>query len=159
RARVRRMTTSTGRVPPPPMPLRRALKPPFDDIVAGLTVSLVLIPQSLAYASLAGLPPAAGLMAAMFPPIVSAVLGSSPYLQTGPTALTALLTLGVLATSFVPGSPGYVQAAALLAVLVGVSRVVVGLLRFGSIAYFMSLPVLRGFTSGAAVLIVQIGRA
>lgn len=148
------MTSSTGRVPPAPLPLQKALKPPFDDIVAGLTVSLVLIPQSLAYASLAGLPPSAGLMAAMFPPLVSAVLGSSPYLQTGPTALTALLTLGVLAASFVPGSPGYVQAAALLAVLVGLSRVAIGLLRFGSIAYFMSLPVLRGFTSGAAVLIV-----
>lgn len=136
------------------MPLRKPLRPPFDDIVAGLTVSLVLIPQALAYASLAGLPPAAGLMAAMFPPLASALLGSSPYLQTGPTALTSLLTLGVLAASFVPGSPNYVQAAALLALMVGVSRVVIGLLRFGSLAYFMSLPVLRGFTSGAAVIIV-----
>lgn len=147
------MSTSIGRVGAP-VPLRKPLKPPFDDIVAGLTVSLVLVPQSLAYASLAGLPPAAGLIAAMFPPLASALLGSSPYLQTGPTALTSLLTLGVLAASFVPGSPSYVQAAALLALMVGISRVVIGLLRFGSIAYFMSLPVLRGFTSGAAVIIV-----
>lgn len=147
------MSSSTGRVGPP-VPVRKPLAPPFDDIVAGLTVSLVLIPQSLAYATLAGLPPVAGLMAAMFPPLASALLGSSPYLQTGPTALTSLLTLGVLAASFVPGSPSYVQAAALLALLVGVSRVVIGLLRFGSLAYFMSLPVLRGFTSGAAVIIV-----
>src|SRR5690606_24775471 len=80
--------------------------------------------------------------------------GSSPYLQTGPTALTSLLTLGVLAGSFVPGSPGYLQAAALLALLVGTFRVILGLLRFGSVAYFMSLPVMRGFTSGAAVLII-----
>ena len=161
------MSTNTGRaskppgppvagppVPGPPVALRKPLRPPFDDIVAGLTVSLVLVPQALAYASLAGLPPAAGLMAAIFPPLASALLGSSPYLQTGPTALTSLLTLGVLAASFVPGSPSYVQAAALLALMVGVSRVVIGLLRFGSLAYFMSLPVLRGFTSGAAVIIV-----
>ena len=132
----------------------RALRPPFDDIVAGLTVALVLIPQSLAYAALAGLPPSVGLMAAIFPPLASAAFGSSPYLQTGPTALTSLLTLGVLAGTFVAGSPGYLQAAALLALLVGVVRVILGLLRFGSVAYFMSLPVMRGFTSGAAVLII-----
>src|SRR5690606_17290285 len=75
-------------------------------------------------------------------------------LQTGPTALTSLLTLGVLAGTFVPGSPGYVQAAALLALMVGAIRVMIGLARFGALAYFMSLPVLRGFTSGAAVLII-----
>ncbi len=132
----------------------KAFKPPFDDVVAGLTVALVLIPQALAYAALAGLPPSVGVMAAIFPPLASALLGSSPYLQTGPTALTSLLTLGVLAGSFVPGSPGYVQAAALLALMVGATRVIIGLARFGSLAYFMSLPVLRGFTSGAAVIIV-----
>lgn len=132
----------------------RALRPPLDDVVAGLTVALVLVPQALAYAALAGLPPAVGIMAAIFPPLASALLGSSPYLQTGPTALTSLLTLGVLTATFVPGSPGYVQAAALLALLVGAARVVIGLARFGSLAYFMSLPVLRGFTSGAAVIIV-----
>src|SRR5690554_2204554 len=132
----------------------KALRPPFDDVIAGLTVALVLIPQAIAYAALAGLPPAVGIMAAIFPPLASALLGSSPYLQTGPTALTSLLTLGVLAASFVPGSPGYVQAAALLALLVGAARVIIGLARFGSLAYFMSLPVLRGFTSGAAVIIV-----
>src|SRR5690606_10794432 len=86
----------------------RALRPPLDDVLAGLTVALVLVPQALAYAALAGLPPTAGIMAAIFPPLASALLGSSPYLQTGPTALTSLLTLGVLAATFVPGSPGYV---------------------------------------------------
>lgn len=130
------------------------LKPPFDDIVAGITVALVLIPQSLAYAALAGLPPVAGLMAAIFPPLIAALFASSPYLQTGPTALTSLLTLGVLAGTFVPGSPSYLAAAALLALLVGVVRVLLSLLRFGTVAYFMSLPVMRGFTSGAAVLII-----
>jgi len=140
--------------PAAPAPRISGLRPPFDDIVAGLTVALVLIPQAVAYASLAGLPPSAGLMAAMFPPLAAALLGSSPVLQTGPTALTSLLTLGVLAAAFAPGTPEFVKAAALLALMVGLIRIVVSLLRFGSLAYFMSLPILRGFTSGAAVLIV-----
>lgn len=122
--------------------------------MAGLTVALVLVPQAVAYASLAGLPPATGLVAATFPLLAAAALGSSPILQTGPTALTALLTLGVLASSFVPGTPSFVQAAALLAALVGAMRFLAGLFGIGGIAYFMSLPVLRGFTSGAALLIV-----
>ncbi|HLU28050.1 MAG TPA: SulP family inorganic anion transporter, partial [Glycomyces sp.] len=82
----------------------RGLRPPFDDVVAGLTVALVLIPQSVAYAALAGLPPSAGLVAAIFPPIVAAVFASSPYLQTGPTALASLLTLGILSSLVPPGS-------------------------------------------------------
>jgi SulP family sulfate permease len=140
--------TATGR------PQAKTARPPFDDVVAGVTVALVLVPQALAYAALAGLPPSVGIMAAIFPPLASALLGSSPYLQTGPTALTSLMTLGVLAGTFAPGSPGYVQAAALLALMVGAIRVAIGLARFGSLAYFMSLPVLRGFTSGAAVIII-----
>lgn len=130
------------------------LPPPFDDLAAGLTVALVLIPQSMAYASLAGLPPSAGLMAAIFPPIVTSAFASSPHLQTGPTALTSLLTLGILSSLAVPGTTQYVAMAALLALMVGGIRIVIGALRFGALAYFMSLPVLRGFTSGAAVLIV-----
>lgn len=148
------MSSSAARARPTPTPARRVLRPPLDDIVAGLTVSVVSIPQALAYAALAGLPPSAGLLASMFPPLAAALFGSSPFVQTAPTALTSLLTLGVLASAFVPGSPGYVQAAALLALMVGVARLALGLLRFGSLAYFMSLPVLRGFTSGASVLIV-----
>lgn len=140
--------------PGPPAPRVTGFKPPFDDVVAGLTVALVLVPQSVAYAALAGLPPATGLVAAMFPLLAAAALGSSPILQTGPTALTALLTLGVLASSFVPGTPSFIQAAALLAVLVGVVRFLAGIFGIGGIAYFMSLPVLRGFTSGAALLII-----
>lgn len=139
---------------PPSRPTARRLRPPFDDIVAGLTVALVLIPQSVAYAALAGLPPSAGLVAAIFPPLAAAAFASSPYLQTGPTALASLLTLGILSSLVPPGSTAYVEMAALLALMVGLLRIVIGALRFGAIAYFMSLPVLRGFTSGAAVLIV-----
>jgi sulfate permease, SulP family len=124
------------------------------DVLAGLSVAILVIPQSLAYAGLAGLPPQAGLYAAAFPPIAAAFLASSPYLQTGPVALTALLTFGALSTVATPGSPEYVQLGALLALVVGLTRVLVGALRVGYVAYLMSEPVLRGFAAAAALLIV-----
>lgn len=123
------------------------------DLAAGLAVALVLVPQSLAYAELAGVPAHLGLIAGALPPIAAATLASSPYLQTGPTALTSILAFGVLAASFTPGTPDYVSAAALLALLVGLMRISLGLLRMGNLAYFMSRPVLQGFTSAAALLI------
>ncbi len=126
----------------------------LNDALAGLSVAFVLIPQSLAYAELAGLSAFHGLYAAALPPITAAFFASSPYLQTGPTALTAILAYGVLAAHFTVASPEYVGAAALLALLVGVLRTLLGLLKLGSLAYFMSQPVLRGFTSAAAVLIL-----
>ena len=124
------------------------------DLIAGLSVALVLIPQALAYAELAGLPAPLGLIAAAFPAILAAPFASSPYLQTGPTALTSLLTFGILSAHFASGSSSYIAAAALLALLVGLIRVSLGLLKLGAIAYFMSRPVLQGFTSAAAVLII-----
>jgi SulP family sulfate permease len=123
-------------------------------VVAGLSVSLVLIPQCLAYAELAGLPPYYGLYAAMLPPIAAAVFASSPYLQTGPVAMTSLLTFGALAPLAVRGGAEYAALAALLALVVGVVRLVVGSLRVGWISYLMSHPVLIGFTAAAALLIV-----
>ncbi len=124
------------------------------NLLAGVSVALVLVPQSLAYAELAGLSALHGLYAAALPPIAAAFFASSPYLQTGPTALTAILAFGVLSSHFAPSSPEYVGAAALLALLVGALRVLLGLLKMGALAYFMSQPVLRGFTSAAAVLIL-----
>ncbi len=124
------------------------------DVVAGLTVTLVLVPQALAYAELAGLPPQVGLFAGALPPIVAAFFASSPYLQTGPTAVTSLLTGGALGTVAVAGTDDYVRLAAVLALIVGVTRLVLGLARGGAIAYLMSQPVLVGFTSGAAVIIM-----
>ena len=123
--------------------------------MAALSVALVLIPQSLAYAELAGMPAHYGLYASALPPIAAAFFASSPFLQTGPTALTAILTAGALSSLFTPASPAYVTAAALLALIVGIWRIAIGLLRLGSIAYFMSQPVLRGFTTAAALLIVS----
>lgn len=124
------------------------------DGVAGLSVAFVLIPQSLAYAQLAGLPPERGLYAAALAPIAAAVAASSPYLQTGPTAITSLLVLGTLSSLSPIGGPEYVVLAALLAILVGGWRLLLGMVRGGSLAYLMSQPVLLGFTAGASVLII-----
>lgn len=129
-------------------------RPVPGDLLAGITVALVLIPQSLAYADLAGLQPVHGLYAAMAAPIAGALIGSSPYLQTGPVALTSLLTLGALAPLVQTGTAEFAQYAALLALLVGVARVALGLLRWGALSYLMSLPVVTGFTFAAAVLII-----
>lgn len=125
------------------------------DLVAGGSVALLLIPQSMAYAELAGLPPHVGLYAGALPPIAAALVASSPYLQTGPVALTALLTLGALLPLAPTGTPEYVALAILLALVVGVTRVLVGVFRAGGVAYLMSQPVLMGFTSAAAILILS----
>jgi SulP family sulfate permease len=127
----------------------------IGDLIAGISVALVLIPQSLAYAEIAGVPPYVGLFAAGLPPLLAAPFTSSPYLQTGPVALTSLLTFGALSGLAVTESPQYIELAALLALIVGVTRILLGLLRMGTVAYLMSQPVLQGFTSAAAILIIS----
>ena len=129
-------------------------KPSLRDVLAGVSVALVLVPQAVAYAALAGLPPYLGLVSAALPPIAAAFLASSPYLQTGPVAVTSLLTFGALVNLAPTGSPDYALLASLLALLVGVIRTALGLLRMGVWAYLMSEPVLLGFTSASALLIV-----
>lgn len=124
------------------------------DVVAGLSVALLIIPQSMAYAELAGLPSVHGLYASAVPLLAAGLLASCPYLQTGPVALTALLTHGALVTIAAPGSPRYVGAAALLALIVGLARLLIGFIAAGKVTYLMSQPVLRGFTSGASILIL-----
>ena len=133
----------------------RVTKPSTGDLVAGLSVALVAIPQSLAYAELAGLPAEIGLYASALPPVVAAIFVSSRYLQTGPVALTSLLTFGALSGLAVTGTPAYVALAALLALLVGAFRLLFGVIRLGRVAYLLSEPVLTGFTTGAAILIVS----
>ena len=136
------------------MTMRLALtRPQTGDLVAGLTVALVLIPQSIAYASLAGLSPQQGLYAAAVAPLLASLAGSSPYLQTGPVALTSLLTLGALAPLGLDDPAAYAAAAALLAVIVGATRLIVGLTRLGFVSYLMSQPVVAAFTLGASLLI------
>jgi SulP family sulfate permease len=123
------------------------------DLLAGWSVALVLIPQGMAYAELAGLPAHRGLYAGALPLIIAAFFASSRYLQTGPSALTSLLTFGALSSIAVPGSDEYIGLAALMAVVVGSFRVIIGAIGAGSVSYLLSLPVLRGFTLGASVLI------
>jgi sulfate permease, SulP family len=124
------------------------------DLVAGVTVAMVLVPQSLAYAEIVGVPPVHGLIAAVVAPLAAYWFASSAAMQTGPTAMSAVLVFGVLASQLPPGTPEYNAAAALLALLVGAIRVTLGLVRWGALAFALSQPVLRGFTLGAAVLIV-----
>jgi SulP family sulfate permease len=121
------------------------------DVIAGASVAMVLIPQSLAYAELAQLPPYIGLFAAAFPLLVFALLASSPYLQTGPVAVTSLLTIAALPDV----SPAELPAiAALMAFMVGSMRVVFGIARLGHVVRLMSSPVVMGFMSGAAIVIM-----
>jgi sulfate permease, SulP family len=139
---------------PPTARRWRGTRPSRGDLVAGLSVALILIPQGMAYAQLAGLPPVQGLYAAAAAPILAAVAGSSPYLQTGPVAMTSLLTLGALAPLAPVGSAQFVAYAAVLAVVVGVVRLVLGLLRAGAFAYLLSEPAINGFLVAGAMLIV-----
>ena len=134
----------------PRLPLRQYV----PDLNAGLSVAVVLIPQSLAYAQLAGMPAYRGLFAAAIPPLVAAPFASSPFLQPGPTAVSALLTYAALSPLAPIGSTRYIELGLLLALLVGLIRVAVGLLRAGVLAYLMSQPLLVGFVPAAAILIV-----
>ena len=137
-------------------------RPVAGDLLGGISVALVLIPQSLAYAALAGLPPAAGLFASAFPLLIFAVFASSPFLQTGPVALTSLLVAGSLAgAGLEPETEAYIGAAAILALIVAAVRLFVGILRLGSVVYLMAEPVAIGFTSAAGIVILasQLPRA
>ena len=129
-------------------------RPAWGDLVAGISVALVLLPQSLAYAQLAGMPPQRGLLAAALPPLAAALVASSPYLQTGPVALTSLLTFGALSTLAVPGSDEYIALGVLLALVIGFARLAIGVAGAGRVAFLMSPPLIAGFVPGAAVLIV-----
>jgi sulfate permease, SulP family len=124
-------------------------------MLAGVSVALVLIPQSLAYAEIAGLDPAHGLYAAAAAPLAGALVGSSPYLQTGPVAVTSLLTFGALSALAEPFTARFALLAGMLAILVGLVRLAVGMLGGGPVAYLMSRPVVTSFTTAAAVLIMS----
>jgi SulP family sulfate permease len=119
-----------------------------------MSVALVLVPQALAYAEIAGVDPVHGLYAAVAAPLAGALVGSSPYLQTGPVAVTSLLTFGALSSLGDPFTAQFALLAGLLAILVGLMRLTIGLVNAGPIAYLMSQPVVVSFTSAAAVLII-----
>ncbi|MFH1739109.1 MAG: SulP family inorganic anion transporter [bacterium] len=123
------------------------------DFIAGLTVALVLIPQSMAYAQLAGLPVYYGLYAAFLPPMIAGLFGSSRQLATGPVAVVSLMTAAGLEPLATAGSPGFISYAIFLALLVGIFQFALGVLRLGIIVNFLSHPVVNGFTNAAALII------
>ncbi len=127
---------------------------PFKiDLVAGLTVALVLIPQSMAYAQLAGLPAHYGLYASFLPPMIAALFGSSRQLATGPVAVVSLMTSASLEPLAASGSQGFIEYAILLALMVGGFQLALGALRLGVVVNFLSHPVVNGFTNAAALII------
>jgi SulP family sulfate permease len=135
---------------------RRAQLP--GDISAGIVVAMMMIPQGMAYAMVAGLPPVVGLYASIVPPLLYALFGSSMTQSIGPMAITSLMTASVLAPLATPGSGLYMVLAAQLALLSGAVLLVCGLLRIGFLANFFSRPVMNGFTLGSA-LVIALGQA
>ena len=124
------------------------------DVVAGITVTFVLVPQAMAYALLAGVPPVYGLYAGLVPLLLYTLLSSTPHIAVGPTALASLLTLNGLTSRAEAGSADFILLAIQLAVLTGALQLLFGLLRMGGLVSLLSRPVLSGFVSAAAVLIV-----
>jgi SulP family sulfate permease len=124
------------------------------DLVAGLTVAAILVPQAMAYAMLAGLPPVYGLYAGVAAPAIAALWGSLRQLATGPIAITSLLVLTTLTPLAEAGTQGYIDLAFQLALMVGVIYLVVGLLRGGVVMSFISNSAVRGFTAAASLIIV-----
>ena len=123
------------------------------DLLAGVIVTVMVIPQSLAYALLAGLPAVVGLYASLLPAVLYALLGTSRTLAIGPVAIIALMTGAALSSVATPGSAAYLEAALVLSLLSGAMLVAMGLLRLGFFANFLSHPVIAGFLSSSAVLI------
>ncbi len=129
------------------------------DIIAGITVALVLVPQSMAYAQLAGLPSYHGLYAAFLPVMIAAFFGSSRQLATGPVAIVSLMTASTLAP-YINSPETYIAYAMLLAFLVGIFQIALGLFRMGVLVDFLSHPVVIGFTNAACIIIAtsQLGK-
>ena len=124
------------------------------DAIAGILGALLVLPQGFAFATLAGLPPEYGLYTAIVPCVIAALFGSSWHVVSGPTNANSLALFATLAPLAAVGSPAYIQLALAVTVLVGVMQWLIGALRLGSIANFISPSALRGFMSGAAALIV-----
>ncbi len=123
------------------------------DLVAGLTGGIILVPQGVAFATIAGMPPEFGLYAAMIPAIVAALWGSSWHLVSGPTTAISIVVFSTISPLAAAGSPEYIKLVLTLTLLVGIFQLMLGLLRLGTLVNFVSHTVVVGFTAGAAVLI------
>jgi len=127
----------------------------INDIVVALIVAIMLVPQSLAYAQLAGLPPEVGLYASMAPLILYAVFGTSRALSVGPVAVTSLMTLAAIAPIAAQGTPEYLAAAMVLALLTGLILIILGFLKLGFLSNFMSFPVMAGLGTAVGIQIAS----
>ncbi|MBV5306092.1 MAG: SulP family inorganic anion transporter [Desulfobulbaceae bacterium] len=125
------------------------------DLIAGITVAMVLIPQSMAYAQLAGLPPYYGLYAAFLPPMIAALFGSSRQLGTGPVAVVSLMSAASLEPLATAGSTEFIAYSIVLALIVGIFQFSLGVLKLGLVVNFLSHPVVGGFTNAAAIIIAS----
>lgn len=123
------------------------------DIIAGISVAMILVPQSMGYAKLAGLPVVYGLYAAALPVVVGSMWGSSRYLHTGPVAMLSLLSAASLAPFAAAGTDLFIQLSIMLALMVGILRLLLGIFRLGILMNFVSHPVMMGFTNAAALII------
>ena len=123
------------------------------DLLAGITVALVLVPQSMAYAQLAGLPVVYGLYASFVPVIIASMWGSSSQLHTGPVAMLSLMSAAALIPFATPGSDTFIQLSVMLALMVGVLRLSLGVFKLGAVVNLLSSPVIVGFTNAAALII------
>lgn len=129
------------------------------DALAGLTGATIVLPQAVAFAAIAGLPPQYGFYTAMIPPVVAALSGSSWHAVSGPTTAISILVFSALSGTLTPGSPEFIQAAIALALIVGLIQFLLGIARLGALVDFVSHSVMTGFVTGAALLIgfSQIG--
>jgi len=123
------------------------------DFMAGLAGAIIVLPQGVAFATIAGMPPQYGLYAGMIPAIIAALFGSSRHLVSGPTTAASIVLFSALSLHAVPGSPDYVTLALTLTFMVGVFELALGLARMGALVNFISHSVVVGFTAGAALLI------
>lgn len=123
------------------------------DVMAGVIVAIMLVPQGMAYAMLAGLPPQIGLYASIAPVIIYGLLGTSRVLAVGPVALVSLLVMSGVGALAEPGSANFIQLALTLALMTGIIQMVMGVVRLGFLVNFLGHPILVGFTSAAAILI------
>jgi SulP family sulfate permease len=133
-----------------PLVTRQSLR---EDLLAGLTGALIVLPQGVAFATIAGLPPEYGLYAAMIPAVVAALFGSSWHLVSGPTTAISIAIYAAIHHLAEPGTPQYVGLILTLTLQVGIFQVALGLARMGALVNFISHTVVIGFTTGAAVLI------
>ncbi len=133
-----------------PLVTRRTLR---DDLLAGFTGALIVLPQGVAFATIAGLPPQYGLYAAMVPAVIGALFGSSWHLVSGPTTAISIAIFAALSHQADTGSPQYISLVLTLTFLVGVFQLILGLARMGALVNFISHTVVIGFTAGAAILI------